>query len=76
MPVKTKRELIMITKLVKKYCKGKMVFFAMLSPDGTKNLGSLHQSIRMEQSRFNAEKKGDGINIRRVKMFEENLDNK
>ena len=35
----------------------KMVFPTMLSPDGTKNLGSLHQSIQMEQSRFNAETK-------------------
>ncbi len=30
---------------------------AMLSPDGIRDLGSLHQSIRMEQSRFKAETK-------------------
>jgi hypothetical protein len=35
----------------------KDVSSAMLSPDGIRNLGSLHQSIRMEQSRFNAETK-------------------
>jgi hypothetical protein len=42
---------------VKKYCSGKKVSSATLSPDGIKNLGSLHQFIRMEQSWFNAETK-------------------
>jgi hypothetical protein len=53
--MKMKAELIMIIKLVKKYCKGKKVSSAMLSPDGIRNLGSLHHSIRMEQSQFNVE---------------------
>jgi hypothetical protein len=42
----------------------------MLSPEGNKNLGSLHQSTQMEQSR-----KIDRMNIRRVKPLEEDLDN-
>jgi hypothetical protein len=44
-------------KVGQKYCSRKKVSSAMLSPDGIKNLGSLHQSIQMEQSRFNAETK-------------------
>ncbi len=51
-----KAELIMITKLVKKYCWEKKVSSAMLSLYGIKDLGSLQQFIQMEQSRFNAEK--------------------
>jgi hypothetical protein len=35
----------------------KKVSSATLSPDGIRNLGSLHQSIQMKQSRFNAETK-------------------
>jgi hypothetical protein len=42
---------------VRKYCYGKKVSSAMLSPDGIRSLGSLHQSIQMEQSRFNTETK-------------------
>ncbi len=34
---------------------GKKVSSTKLSPDGIRNLGSLHQSIQMEQSQFNAE---------------------
>jgi hypothetical protein len=34
MPVKTKAGLIMIIRLVRKYCYGKKVSSAMLSPDG------------------------------------------
>jgi hypothetical protein len=55
MPVNTKVGLIMIIRLVRKYCYGKKVSFAMLSPDGIKSLGLLRQSIQMEQSWFNAE---------------------
>jgi hypothetical protein len=47
----------MITNLVKKYCCGKKVSSAMLSLYGIKDLGSLQQSIQMEQSRFNAKTK-------------------
>ncbi len=60
MPVKTKAELIMIIKLVRKYCYGKKVFSAMLSLGGIRNLGSLQQSIQMEQSQFNVETKKNG----------------
>jgi hypothetical protein len=60
MPVKTKAELIMIIKLVRKYCYGKKVSSATLSLGGIRNLGSLHQFIRMEQSRFNAYTKKNG----------------
>ncbi len=35
----------------------KKVSSAMLSPGGIRSLGSLRQSIQMEQSQFNAEKK-------------------
>jgi hypothetical protein len=56
-PVKTKTELIMIIRMVRKYCYGKKVSSAMLSPDGIRSLGSLRQSIQMDQSRFNAETK-------------------
>ncbi len=76
MPVKTKEELTMIIKLVRKYCYGKKVSSAMLSPGGIRNLGSLRQSIQMEQSRFNAVKKEERMNIRRVQPFIEDLDNK
>ncbi len=41
----------------RKYCYGSKVSSAMLSPDGIKSLGSLRQSIHMEQPRFNAETK-------------------
>jgi hypothetical protein len=34
--------------LVRKYCYGKKVSSAMLSPDGIKSLGSLHQSIQIK----------------------------
>ncbi len=47
----------------------------MLSPGGIRSLGSLCQFIQMEQSRFNAETKYR-INIQRVKLSEEDLDNK
>ncbi len=47
--------LTMIMKLVRKYGYGKKVSSAMLSPGGIRSLGSLRQSIQMEQSRFNAE---------------------
>ncbi len=53
----TKAELTMIIKLVRKYCYGKKVSSAMLSPGGIRSIGSLPQSIQMKQSRFNAEKK-------------------
>jgi hypothetical protein len=69
-----KAGLIMIIRLVRKYCYGKKVFSAMLSPDGIRTLGSLHQSIQMEQSRFG--NKIERMNIRRVKPLEEDLDNK
>ncbi len=42
MLVKTKAELIMIIRLVRKYCSGKKVSSAMLSPDGIRSVGSLH----------------------------------
>ncbi len=54
--VKTKAELTMIIKLVRKYCYGKNVSSTMLSPGGIRSLGSLQQSIQMEQSRFTTEK--------------------
>ncbi len=54
--MKTKAESTMIIKLVRKYCYGKKVFSAMLSPGGIRSLGSLGQSIQMEQSWFNVEK--------------------
>ncbi len=38
--MKTKAELIMIIKLVRKYCYRKMVSSTMLSPDGIRSLGS------------------------------------
>ncbi len=44
-------------KVGRKYCYGKKVSSAMLSPGGIRSLGSLRQSIQMEQSRFTAEKK-------------------
>jgi hypothetical protein len=75
MPVKTKAGLIMIIRLVRKYCYGKKVSSANLSPDGIRNLSSLHQSIHMEQSWFNAETKIEWMNIQRVKPFEEDLGN-
>ncbi len=43
-------------ELVRKYCYGKKVSSAMLSPGGIKSLGSLRKSIQMEQSQFNVEK--------------------
>ncbi len=58
--MKTKAELIMIIKLVRKYCYGKMASYAMLSPGGIRNLGSLRLSIEMEQSRLNAETEKNG----------------
>ncbi len=48
---------LMIIKVVRKYCYGKKVSSATLSLGGIKNLGSLQQSIQMEQSRFNVETK-------------------
>jgi hypothetical protein len=60
MPVKTKAELTLIIKLVRKYCYGKKISSAMLSLGGIRNLGSLQQSIRMEQSQLNAETKKNG----------------
>ncbi len=57
MPVKTKAELIMIIKLVRKYCYEKKVSSAMLSLGGIRYVGSLQQSIQMEQSQFNTETK-------------------
>jgi hypothetical protein len=47
----------MIIRLVRKYCYRKKVSSAKLSPDGIRTLGSLRQSIQIEQSRFNAETK-------------------
>jgi hypothetical protein len=47
----------MIIRLVRKYCYGKKVFCATLSPYGIRSLGSLCQSIQMEQSWFNAKTK-------------------
>jgi hypothetical protein len=38
------------------YCYRKKVSSAMLSPGGIRSLGSLRQSIQMEQSQFNMEK--------------------
>jgi hypothetical protein len=75
MPVKTKADLVMIRKLVRKYCYIRKVYSAMLSPGGIKSLGSLQQSIQMEQSRFNVENV-ERMNVRRVKPFIEDLDNK
>jgi hypothetical protein len=43
------------------------------APEGIRSLGSLRQSIQMEQSWFNMEI--ERMNIRRVKLFEEDLDN-
>ena len=71
-----KAESTMIMKLVRKYCYGKKVSSAMLSPGGIRSLGSLQLSIQMEQSRFTAEKKVERMNIQRVKPFIEDLDNK
>jgi hypothetical protein len=48
--------LTMIIKLVRKYCYRKKVSFALLSPGSIRSLGSIQQSIQMEQSRFTAEK--------------------
>ncbi len=45
----------MIIRLVGKYCYGKKASSAMLSPDDIRSIGSLRQSIQMEQ-RFNVEK--------------------
>jgi hypothetical protein len=45
MLVKTKAELTMIIRLVRNYCYGKKVSFAMPSPGGIRNLDSLQQSI-------------------------------
>ncbi len=53
--MKTKAELIMIIRLVRKYYNRKKVSSANLSQYGIENLGSLHQSIQMEQSQFNME---------------------
>jgi hypothetical protein len=72
--MKTKAELTMIMKLVSKYCYGKKVSSAMLSLGGIRSHGSLQQSIQTEQSQFNAEKKVERMNIRRVKPFIENQD--
>ncbi len=55
MPMKTKAELTLIMKLVRKYCYGKKVSSAMLDPGGIRSLGSIRQSIQMEQSWLNAE---------------------
>jgi hypothetical protein len=49
----TKAELIMIIRLVRKYCYGTKVFSTKQSPGIRKSLGWLCQSIQMEQSRFN-----------------------
>ncbi len=73
--MKTKAELTMIKKLVRKYCYGKKVSSAMLSPGGIRSLGSLRQSIQMDQLWFTAEKKVERMNIRRVKPFIEDLGN-
>jgi hypothetical protein len=70
--VKMTAELIMIIKLVRKYCYRKKVSTITLSLGGIRNLGSLQQSIQMEQSWFNAETKK---NIQRVKPFMEDPDN-
>ncbi len=45
----------MVTKLVEKYLYRTKVYSAKQNPDDTKTPGQLQQSIRMEQSRFNAE---------------------
>ncbi len=49
-PMKMKAGLIMITKLVRKYFYGKLVYSAMQNPGISKTPGHLRQSIRMEQS--------------------------
>ncbi len=51
-----KAELTMIIKLVRKYCYGKKVSSAILSPGGIRSLGSLRQSIQLEQSLFTTKK--------------------
>ncbi len=53
--VKTEAELIMITKLVRKYLYGTKVYSAKHSPRGKKTHGQLRQSIQMEISWFNME---------------------
>jgi hypothetical protein len=47
----------------------------MQSPGGIRSLGSLRQSIQMEQSQFSAEITYR-MNILRAKSFEEDLDDK
>ncbi len=50
-----KAELIMITKLARKYLYGMKVYSAKHSPRGKKTHGQLRQSIQMEISQFNME---------------------
>ncbi len=52
-PMKTKAELIVITKSARKL----KVYSSKQSLDGRKTPGQLQQSIQMEQSRFNVETK-------------------
>jgi hypothetical protein len=52
---KMKAELIMITKLARKYFYQAKVYSAKHNPCGKKTHGQLRQSIQMEQSQFNAE---------------------
>ncbi len=75
MPMKTKAELTMIIKLVRKYCYGKKVSSAMLSPGGIRSLGSLRQVHTNGTITVQRGKKVERMNIRRVKPFMEDLDN-
>ncbi len=64
----------MIMKLVRKYWYGKKVPSAMLSPGGIKTLA--HYDSPYEWNNHGSTwKKGERMNIRRVKPFIEDLDN-
>jgi hypothetical protein len=70
-----KAELTMIIKLVRKYCYGKKVSSAMLSPEGIRSLDSLQQSIQNGTITVQRRTKVERMNIWRVKPFIEDLDN-
>ena len=75
MPMKTMAELTMIMKLVRKYCYGKKVSSATLSPGGVRSLGSYDSPYKWN-NHGSTQKKVERMNIRRVKPFTEDLDNK
>ncbi len=71
MPMKTKAALIMITKLVREYCEGILHNAEYRYQKKPWLIMSVHTNGTITVQRGN---KIDRMNIRRVKLFEEDLD--